>query len=163
MISNRWKYGTFLIALLTTLSCTDNGTQSVEADSVAVSPVTETSKIFGNHEIHFNAFKSTFLLPEVAKLYGIGRDKKLGVVMVSVIRKDAPGVGVDARVSGAATNLASQMKNLKFDEIREGEAIYHISTFAFNQKEHLTFNVDVEIAPTGETHALKWRQEFWTD
>ena len=81
--------------------------------------------------------------------------------MVSVYQKDTTGLGVQARVSGGATNLASQMKMLDFEEIREGEAIYYISTFSFDQKEHFTFDVDVEIVPTGETSELKWRQQFW--
>ncbi len=81
--------------------------------------------------------------------------------MVSVYETDAPGVGVEACVSGGAMNLIGQMKTLDFEEIREGEAIYHISTFAFSQEEHITFELDVEIAATGETHVLKWKQQFW--
>ena len=53
------------------------------------------------------------------------------------------------------------LNKLDFDEIREGGAIYHIGTFRFIQEEHLTFEVDVEIAATGETRQLKWNQQFW--
>ena len=159
MICERPKSGILFFALLFVSACGENGIQSID-EGTAVAEIDETSKVFGDHEVHFNAFHSTFLLPEVAKLYGIGRNDHLGVVMVSVIQKDKPGVGVGARVGGAATNMASQMKALDFDEIREGDAIYHISTFPFDQKDHLTFTVAVEIAPTGETHKLKWRHQF---
>ncbi len=47
--------------------------------------------------------------PEVAKLYGIDQDEKLGVVMVSVYQTDEIGVGVEACVSGEGTNLIGNM------------------------------------------------------
>jgi len=160
MICNPWRSGTFfLITLFVISSCRDSGQQnvkSVKCDRAGVQAVAELA-----HEVDYNAFNSTFLDPKTAKLYGIDQDEKLGVVMVSVYQTDAPGVGVEACVSGGAMNLIGQMKRLDFEEIREGEAIYHISTFLFSQEEHITFELDVEIAATGETHVLKWKQQFW--
>ena len=156
-----WRSATLLlIALFATLACSETGLQSVNCDSrLAVPAALEAAAL--DHEVDYKAFNSTFLRPEVAKLYGIDRDEKLGVVMVSVYQKDALGVGVEACVRGAARNLIGQIKGLNFDEIREGSAIYHISTFRFMSEEHITFEVDVEIAATGKTHELKWKQQFW--
>lgn len=116
-----------------------------------------------DYEIDNRAFVSTFLQPEVARLYGIEHDDDLGVVVVSVYRKSATGLGVDACVSGGFRNLMGHSTTLAFDEIREGEAIYHVGTFPFIQEEHLTFEVEVEIAATGRKHDLKWTQQFWPE
>ena len=160
-----------VVALFAVSACSENGEQGAETDeiappvsakrSVAEPVVAEHSKVIGDHEIHYNAFNSTFLQPEVAKLYGITQSESRGVAVVSVYQKDALGVGVDSTVSGGATNMASQLKTLDFDEIREGQAIYHISTFPITDEENITFTVDVEIKPTGKTHKLTWQQKFW--
>ena len=148
-----------LIAPIIMMACSDNRLQRVECNRADV-PVAELATL--DHEVNYNAFNSTFLRPEVAKLYGIDRDQDLGVVMVSVYQKRAPGVGVEVCVSGGATNILGQVVELRFDEVREGEAIYHIGTFGFTQEEALIFKVHVEIADTGATHELKWQQKFWS-
>lgn len=157
---NRWGRGTFfLITFFVAFACSERRQQSVGCDSLAVPAVGDLSAV--EHKVNYNAFNSTFLQPEVAKLYGIDQDENLGVVMVSVYQKDALGVGVEACVRGGVTNLIGQVNTLEFDEIREGQAIYHIGTFPFGHEERLTFKVDVEIAATGKKHELKWQQQFW--
>jgi hypothetical protein len=112
-------------------------------------------------EVHHNAFNSTFLKPDVANLYGIDRDEGLGTLVVSAYQRDTPGVGVQAQVSGTARNLIGHMRTLRFNEIREGESAYHVTTFPIEVEEQLTFAVDVVIVPTGEKHELRWQQQFW--
>ena len=158
MIPNRWRSGAFFliaiaITLVVTSACSESGQKSVKCQNLAVLAAAGLTAL--DHEVDYKAFNSTFLNPEVAKLYGIDQDENLGVVMVSVYQADAPGVSVEACVSGGASNLIGQTKRLDFGQIREGEAIYHISTFRFSQEEHITFAVDVEIAATGETHVPK--------
>jgi len=161
MSARKWERGIFLlVALFATVACSETAMQSAKCDSRLGVPAGDQAAA-PEHEVDYKAFNSTFLRPEVAKLYGIDRDEKLGVVMVSVYEKNALGIGVEACVSGGAKNLLGQAKGLNFDEIREGQAIYHISTFRFSPEEHITFEVDVEIAATGETHELKWKQQFW--
>ena len=160
VIINRWGRGTFfLVALFAAFACSESRQQSANCDSPRVAATGDAAAL--KHEVDYKAFNSTFLQPEVAKLYGIDQDEKLGVVMVSVYQKDALGVGVEACVSGGVTNLIGQVNTLEFDEIREGKAIYHIGTFSFGHEERLTFALDVEIAATGETLELKWKQRFW--
>lgn len=161
MILNRWGTGTlFLIVLFTNFACSESRQQSARCDGLSA-PVGDSSALDQPHEVDYKAFNSTFLKPEVARLYGIDQDEKLGVVMISVYEAEALGVGVEACVSGGVTNLLGQENALEFDEIREGEAIYHIGTFVFDQEEHLTFNVDVAIPATGKKHELSWQQQFW--
>lgn len=112
-------------------------------------------------EVDHNAFNSTFLKPDVAKLYGIEVDEDVGVTVVSIYQKDSPGVGVQARVSGSTKNLMGQTTRLNFDEVREGQAAYHVATFRIVEDEQITFEVDVDIIQTGETRQVQWQQQFW--
>ena len=153
-----WGSGTFLlIALFATSACTETHGQKC-GSGIAVPANGQVAAV--DYEVDYKSYNSTFLRPEIAKLYGINHAKEVGVVMVSVYQKDSLGVGVEACVSGGARNLLGQIKSLSFDEIREGQSIYHISTFRIASKEHITFEVDVEIAATGKTHALKWERTF---
>ena len=111
-------------------------------------------------EVDHSAFKSTFLRPEVAALYGIDRADDLGVCVISVYQKESPGTGVQALVSGSVKNLMGQTTKLEFDEVREGEAAYHVCTFDVLDEEQLTFDVAVEIVQTGEARSLSWQQQF---
>ena len=162
MISSRRKNGTFFLALIvlfTASACSESGMQSVSCDSHGVAEAAALTSV--DPKIDYNAYNSTFLDPDVARLYGINQSESVGVVMVSVYQADGPGIGVEACVNGASTNMVGQLKQLDFEEIREGAAIYHISTFIFSDKENLTFNVDVQIPATGKTHELTWRRQFW--
>lgn len=156
----------FLIAFFVSFACSEGRQQSASCESLAASTDGELSSLDNaldnavDYEVDYKAYNSTFLRPDVARLYGIDQDDELGVVMVSVYEKDALGVGVEACVGGGVTNLIGQVNRLNFDEIREGRAIYHISTFLISPEEHFTFKVDVGIAATGKTHKLKWQQQF---
>lgn len=159
-LSNRWEtFFLIAIALLATSACSESGLQSVKCDQLAVPESSELMSL--EHEVDYKALNSTSLDTDVANLYGIDQEETLGVVMVSVYQTDGKGIGVETCVSGWTTNLIGQKKRLEFEEIREGAAIYHISTFPFSHKDHMTFDVDVRIVATGETHELKWKQQFW--
>ena len=83
------------------------------------------------------------------------------MVMVSIYETNDPGdiVGVEACVNGGGKNLIGQAKRLNFELIREGAAIYYISTFRFDDKEYLNFEVSVQC--TGDSHDLEWKQQFY--
>ena len=156
IVPNRLRSGSLfliVVALCLTSACKQD---------IKCPPVSTTTELTSlDHEVDYKSIHSTTLLPEVAKLYGIDQDETLGVVMVSVYQTDDSGIGVEVCVIGGTTNSIGQIRRLEFEEIREGAAIYHISTFPFSHKEHITFNVDVQIAATGKTHKLKWKQQFW--
>jgi Domain of unknown function (DUF4426) len=130
---------------------------------ISIDAYSEQSKTFGDYEVHYVAYNSSFLSGDVAKIYGISRSKKQAVTVISIQHKDTAAVGIQGDVSGGAMNLMQQLRRLDFEEIKEGKAIYYVSTFTFNHEENLTFKVDVTIAPTGKTHQLKWQQQFWRD
>lgn len=127
----------------------------------------EQKKDFGRYEVHYNAFNSTFLTPEVARQYGVVRSKAIGVINISVLRKpdtpDGLAEPVSAQVEGKVVNDVQQEIALPFRRITEGKAVYFISEFQFSQSELLTFKISAW--PSGETAPLQLRfaQELYND
>ena len=125
----------------------------------------EQSKTFGDYTIHYAAFTTDLLSPEVARLYEIRRSKNRAIVNISVLKKvmGTTGQPVKAQVEASATNLNRQMKTLKTRELSSNGAIYYIAETSVNNEE--TLNFDLNIVPEGETVALSFsfQQQFFTD
>ncbi len=122
----------------------------------------EQKKIFSGqngaeYEVHYNAFNSTFLQPNIAKQYGLVRSKALGVVNVSVLRRNADGstTAVGTVVEGRVINDIQQQQTMGFQQVIEGDAIYYLAQMQFIEGEILTF--DLKLYPQGETQALRHR------
>jgi len=124
----------------------------------------ENSKQFGDYVIHYNAFRSDTLTPEIAKAYSLTRRNNRMVLNITVQKKDGDASRpVKANVSGFASNLTGQIKNLEFKEIHDGEAIYYLAQSQVSNHETLKF--DIKATPAGETLVakLKFQQKFYTD
>lgn len=124
----------------------------------------ENSKQFGDYIIHYNSFRSDTLTPEIAKAYSLTRRNNRMVVNITVQKKDGDVTRpVKANVSGFASNLTGQIKDLEFKEILDGEAIYYLAQSQVSNHETLKF--DIKATPTGETLVakLKFQQKFYTD
>lgn len=125
----------------------------------------EQSKTFGDYTIHYAAFTTALLSPEVARQYKIRRSKNRAILNISVLKKvmETTGQPVKAEVSATATNLSRQMKTLTARELRGNGAIYYIAETAVNNEETLEF--DLSITPEGESVALSFSftQQFFTD
>lgn len=81
----------------------------------------------GEYDIHYIAFNSGFLQPDIAAAAGLVRSKTQGVVNVSVVKDGKP---VAAQVSGQVKNLLGQDRQLTFKQLKEGdEAIYYLAQF----------------------------------
>ncbi|WP_163932666.1 DUF4426 domain-containing protein [Paraferrimonas sp. SM1919] len=123
----------------------------------------EQKTIVGNYEIHYVAFPSTFITPEVAKQYGVERSRYNALVNISVLnRVMANNPAVEANVSGHARNLISTMKTLNFKEIKEGDAIYYIAEVGHRNEEVLNFEVQVSVGRSLNTK-IKFNQKFYVD
>ena len=114
----------------------------------------------GEYDIHYSAFNSGFLQPDIAAAAGLTRSKTQGVVNVSVIKDGKP---VAAQVSGVVKNLLGQDRPLGFKQLKEGdEAIYYLAQFPFDSQETLRFALTVQ--PTGaEPFSFEFTQEFFPD
>lgn len=128
------------------------------------STLAENSKAFGNYVVHYNAFRSDTLTPEIAKAYSLTRRNNRMVVNITVQKKNGDVTKpVKANVKGFASNLTGQVKDLEFKEIHDGEAIYYLAQAQVANRETLKF--DVTATPAGEKIVAKvnFKQQFFTD
>ena len=129
------------------------------------SVMAESSKDFGSYVIHYNAFRSDTLEPEVAKAYNLKRRNNSAILNIAILKKvmNTTGTPTSATVTGHASNLTGQLKKLEFREIKEGTAIYYLAETQFSDGEFLKFNLKVAI--DGEEHAvrLKFDKRFSTN
>ena len=114
---------------------------------------------FGDYVIHHTALPTDILLPEVARAYKIKRSKNRGMLNIVVQHK---GKGVRAKVTGTGVNLNSQLKNMEFREINDGDVTYYISSFRVTNKETITFKIKVQPAGSSKSHTVKFKKEFYT-
>lgn len=119
----------------------------------------EQKQSYGDLDVHYSAFNSGFLQPDVAAATGLIRSKTQGVVNVAVLKA---GTASNAKVSGSVKNLLGQSTALNFKEVKEGQAIYYLAQFPFEQRETLRFTLSVQAAD-GVPHSFDFNQEFFPD
>ncbi|MBS7664398.1 DUF4426 domain-containing protein [Pseudomonas lalucatii] len=119
----------------------------------------ERKHSFGELDVHYIAFNSGFLQPEIAAAAGLVRSKSQGVVNISVLKAGTP---LAANVDGAVKNLLGQSYPLKFKQVTEGTAIYYLAQFPFENREVLRFTISVQ-ADDGVAHSFDFNQEFFPD
>ncbi|MCG9583993.1 DUF4426 domain-containing protein [Vibrio tubiashii] len=111
-------------------------------------------------EVHYSAFNSTFLTPQVARSYKLKRNGYSAILNISVLDNSQVGKpAITAELSGSAKNLIGQTRELSFREVKEGSAIYYLAEFPISDEERLTFNIDVSAGNKG-AGALKFTQKF---
>lgn len=124
----------------------------------------ENSRVFGNYVVHYNAFRSDTLSPEIAKAYELTRRNNRIIVNITVLKKvmGTTGKPVPATITGNASNLTGQLKNLEFREIKEDTAIYYIAEMKVSDGEFLKFKLN--ITPEGEEGParLEFSKRFFT-
>ena len=124
----------------------------------------ENSRVFGDYVVHYNAFRSDVLSPEIAKAYNLTRRNNRIIVNITVLKKvmGTTGKPVPATIAGNASNLTGQLKNLEFREIKEDTAIYYIAELKVSDGEFLKFRLN--ITPQGEEGParLQFSKRFFT-
>ena len=120
----------------------------------------ERKHSFGEYDVHYIAFNSGFLQPDIAAAAGLVRSKSQGVLNVSVLKAGKPTM---ALVSGTVKNLLGQDRPLAFKQLKEGEEdIYYLAQFPFDSRETLRFSLTVQ--PVGaEAVNFEFTQEFFPD
>ncbi|MDX1755139.1 MAG: DUF4426 domain-containing protein [Marinobacter sp.] len=123
------------------------GSTAVQAESVD----------FGDYQVHYSVFPSTFLTPEVAAQNQLTRSRAVGILNISILRENDLGglAPVSGQVEGRVLNDIQQPRFLAFRRIQEGEAVYFISEFQYRSGELLTFHVTAR--PTGVSEDLPIR------
>lgn len=104
-----------------------------------------TSQTFGAYTVHYNVFNSTDIPPQVAQAYKLVRGKDRALVNISLTKTEngATSLGLPAQISGKTRDLMQRQQQLKFIEIKEGDATYYLAPFVFNSEELLYFDIDI--------------------
>ncbi len=120
---------------------------------------------YGDYEVHYNAFNSTFIEPEVAQSYGLTRSKTLALINVSVLKAESDGskIPVTAIVKGSATNLIGQTTALSFDKIEETDALYYIGSLRFANEQLMRIMLDVQPDPNQPAYTIQFEQTFYAE
>ncbi len=109
---------------------------------LALPAVAERKQTFGELDVHYSLFNSSFLQPDVAAAAGLTRSKTVGVLNIAALRD---GKGQAAKVSGTLKNLLGQTSELKFKQVLESGAVYYLAEFPLRQREMLTFSIQVQL------------------
>jgi hypothetical protein len=149
------------VALLLLAGCERAKETPVDTDRVILA-VNEHQKVFGNYTLHVNALTTDQLPQEVAKEYRIPRSNSRAMLNVVITRKADDGdEPVTGRVSANARNLAGQFKELDVREINEQDAIYYIADMAVDDKDTVTFDIDVVPVNESEPFKVTYRHKFF--
>lgn len=117
-------------------------------------------KELGKWHVHYIAFPSTFIQPNIAKHYDLERSGYKGIVNISVLKASDQSAQT-ANLSGTAKNLLGNSQQLKFKEVKEGDAIYYLAQLDYNNEEIYRFNI--EINKDGKVQTLQFQQKFYVD
>ena len=126
---------------------------------LALPAVAEPKQTFGELDVHYSVFNSSFLQPDVAAAAGLTRSKTVGVLNIAALRD---GKGQAAKVNGTLNNLLGQTSELKFKQVLESGAVYYLAEFPLRQREMLTFSIQVQIGDAAP-HTLTFNQEVFPD
>ncbi|MGL6336680.1 DUF4426 domain-containing protein [Aeromonas jandaei] len=119
----------------------------------------EQMKELGPWQVHYNAFNSSFLTPEVAKTYGLERSRYNGIINIAV--QDKQGKAQAVSVTGEAKNLTGTIRDLSFQEVKEGDAIYYLATLPYRNED--TYQFTLKIMGGGQQQILTFQQTFYVD
>lgn len=138
---------------------------AVLAAAVTFNVSAEQSKSFGDYTVHFVAFTTDILTPDVAKSYRITRSKNRALLNISVLKKvmGTAGSPIRAKVEATATNLNLQLRKLDVRELNEHAAIYYIAETAVNNEETLTYTLSITPEGEAESYTFSFQQQFFTE
>lgn len=133
---------------------------SLLASLFLVPALAEQKKQLGDWDIHYIAFNSTFLTPDIARSYNLNRSSTQAIINISVLDKNTQQAQA-VNIGGIARNLLGQQRQLTFREIKDGEAIYYIAVLPFRNEDMFRFSMD--IVQGNNRQQLNFEQTFYTE
>ncbi|MGL5224016.1 MAG: DUF4426 domain-containing protein [Aeromonas sp.] len=119
----------------------------------------EQMKALGPWRVHYSAFNSSFLTPEIAKHYGLARSRYNAIINITV--QDKQGKAQAVGLEGEAKNLIGTQRTLQFQQVTEGDAIYYLATLPYRNEE--TYQFAIKIMAGGQQQNLTFQQTFYVD
>ena len=122
----------------------------------------EQKKSIPGYDVHYIAFNTAMLTPEIAKTYRIQRSKTRGVVTISMLEEESqtPSAGL---VRGEVRNSVGQLQTLNFQKVTEQQAIYFLATFRYADEEVLNFSVELGPEKATKLHSISFQQQFFVE
>jgi len=124
------------------------------------------SQDFGDYVVHYNAFNTNLIPPQVATSYGITRSSSRALLNVTVLKKvlDTPGTPTSAVVTANATNLSGQLREISMREVKDSEgAVYYLGEFPIHHLETYRFEISVTVEEEKQPLMVRFKQEFFTE
>ena len=128
--------------------------------TVSFSALAEQKKQLGDWDVHYIAFPSPILTPEIALQYKLQRSKYNAIVNISVLDKTSQQA-LKVAISGSAKDLQSRTRTLEFTEVIEGDAVYYLAQLPFHHEQRYSFTLS--ISSGNQTQQLKFDQVFYVD
>ncbi|WP_417312147.1 DUF4426 domain-containing protein [Ectopseudomonas khazarica] len=125
---------------------------------LALPAAAERKQSFGDLDVHYSVFNSSFIQPDIAAAAGLTRSKTQGVINVAVLKA---GKASTAVVAGEVKDLLGKSTALSFRQVREGDAIYYLAQFPFKTREVLSFTLNVRQGD--DAHRITFNQEMFPD
>ncbi|SFF84865.1 DUF4426 domain-containing protein [Neptunomonas qingdaonensis] len=127
--------------------------------------VAEQSIETERYVIHYNAFNSSLVAPEVAQKHQLQRSRYTAMLNVAVFEKQDDGTqqAVSAMLSGEVANLMQQTQKVTFTPIKEDKALYYIGSFRFGNEEVMHLVINVQPDPNQPATIIRFDQKFYTE
>ena len=127
---------------------------------MSFSAAAEQSKVMGDWEVHYIAFNTTFLTPEIARANQIKRSPNNTMINISVLNRQT-NQAQEVTISGTARNLIGSRVELDFKQVKQGDAIYYLASMPFEHQEHYRFSIQLKQGRTMKT--LKFEQKLYKE
>lgn len=118
-------------------------------------------KELGPWQVHYIAFPSTFIQPNIAKAYGLERSNYKGIINISVLANKKGTPAQKAKLTGEAKNLLGSKQTLEFKEVVDGDAIYYLAQVDFRNEEIYRFKININQG--NNFQVLNFQQKFYVD
>lgn len=118
----------------------------------------EQKKTLGNWDVHYIAFNTTFLTPDVARANQIQRSPNNTLVNISVLDRTSKQAQ-EVAIEGSARNLLGNTIELSFKQVKEGAAIYYLAVMPFEHEEFYRFKIQLSQQTASQT--LSFEQKLY--
>ena len=116
----------------------------------------ERKEVFGDVTVHYSAFTSSMLTPEVAAATGLVRSKNQGVLNIAVLKANKPATAV---ISGTVKDLTGRKQPLAFKQVTDHGTASYVAQFTIEQPETVVFELGVQAG--GVSHSFSFNQEVF--
>lgn len=114
---------------------------------------------FGTLRVRYNALPTASLNEQTAKQYGVARDEKRALLVVS-LRELSNGdeAPADGEASAQAIDLQGERIPVPLKPVRTGEYIDHIGSFAISPRNH--YRIEIAVDALGRRETATFQREF---